>query len=227
MLMASMTKQLDRLFDRVLRASARLNDTLLGIETDDRAFRAERDLQKPWPFAKRVGQPKHDDNFVYRAASYRTIRRVIRFINPSSNDVVYDIGAGKGRVICEFARLRIRKAVGVELNESLCNVARQNAERLRKRRAPIEIRCEDATSSDMSDGTLFFMFLPFGPETLKDVLQNLKRSLISHPRTIRIVYWRPAYKEVLESSDWLYQYAEMKTLRGDTILFWQSKAAAA
>jgi len=62
---------------------------------------------------------------------------------------------------------------------------------LEKKNTHVEIIHNDATKFDPSEGTIFFMYNPFGLKTLNRVLDNIKKSLINNPRKIRIVYYAP------------------------------------
>jgi hypothetical protein len=86
-----------------------------------------------------------------------------------------------GRILCVFARKNIRRCIGIELFEDLCEISRANALRLRGRRASIEVICTDAAVADLSEGTIYYMYNPFGPATLHGVLENIMRSLLQAP----------------------------------------------
>ena len=109
---------------------------------------------------------RYSDNFHYATIGYLSVQKVLRVVKPGPQDVFCDIGSGMGRILCVVAREPVRKCVGVELLESLCQIARRNAISLRGRKAPIQIVCGDATTVDLSEGTIYFMFNPFGGETL-------------------------------------------------------------
>lgn len=195
-----------------------VNDLYLNIETGD-----EADPRHPWRYGLINDLAKHKDGIAYQAADYRNIRRVIRILAPDKDDVFYDLGCGKGRCVCVFARLAIRRAVGIELNGSLCDAARSNATRLRDRRSPIEIRCEDAAKADVSDGTIYFMFNPFGADTMRDVLAGIEQSLTINPRKAMIVYVNPVLAETFRASGWLQEVHEFKNFTGGRYTFWANR----
>lgn len=200
---------------------AKANDIYLRIETNDR-LPQEVNQQKLWPYAKPDKKAKYQGSIVYQAADYLNIRRMLRVLRPNQNDVFYDIGCGKGRVICMVAHLSLRRVVGIELQDFLCEVARRNVERLRGRKATLEIRCEDAAKTDLSDGTIYFMYNPFGEETMQEVLSNIERSLSINPRRIKIVYYNPFFEKVFRASGWLRGFYEFKTLTGRRVVFYES-----
>ena len=114
-----------------------------------------------------------------------------------------DIGCGMGRVVCLFARAKIKKSIGVEISAELAKIARLNAQRLRGRKAVIEIIVADAAEADYSEGTIFFLLNPFGRETLEAVLDRIKPSVEAFPRHIQILYVNPFHEEVLKGCGWL------------------------
>jgi SAM-dependent methyltransferase len=194
------------------------NDLYLNIETGD-----EADPLHLWRYGLPNDLAKYKDGTGYQASDCRNIRRIIRVLRPGKDDVFYDLGCGKGRCVCVFARLAIRRAVGIELNGLLCDAARTNATRLRGKQAPIEIRCEDAAKADVSDGTIYFMFNPFGADSMCDVLAHIKQSLTTNPRKVTIVYSNPVLAETLRASGWLQEVNEFKTITGGRYTFWANR----
>ncbi len=162
----------------------------------------------------------HGDGLWYDAPDYRYVRRIMRILRPGPDDVFYDIGSGMGRVLCVAARWRIRRVVGIELDRPLCDIARRNADRMRGRQAPIDVRCEDASTADLSDGTIYYLHNPFGPDTMRDVLGSIHRSLADRPRSVRIVYHNSVHEELMRSCEWIELTEVFTTLRGRRVTFW-------
>jgi precorrin-6B methylase 2 len=150
----------------------------------------------------------------------------MRILRPGPDDVFYDIGSGMGRVLCVAARWRIKRVVGIELDPPRCDIARRNADRMRGRITPIDIRCEDASTADLSDGTIYFLYNPFGPDTMRDVLGHIHRSLAERPRPVRIVYHNSVHEQLMRSCEWLELTNVFKTLRGQRVTFWTASDAA-
>jgi SAM-dependent methyltransferase len=207
----------DAAFRGVRYVWSRMNDRYLNIDTSDEAYYHDVDRQKGFPFATVRQETKHKDSIIYQGGNYRNIRRIIDVVKPGADDVFFDIGCGKGRCLCMFARQPLRRVVGIELNASLAEAARVNAERLRGRRAPIEVRCADAATADYSDGTIYLLYCPFGPETMRDVLDSIERSVKSIPRQIKIVYYDAMFQEVFRSRPWLQEVNHWTTFTGRPI----------
>jgi predicted RNA methylase len=162
------------------------------------------------------------DNFAFSSVDYWDIRRIISAAQLAPTDVVYEIGAGLGRVACAFARRNVLRVVAVELNPRLAGRIRENATRLRGRRCSLDVRCVDAATASIEEGTVFFLFNPFGAETLRAVLANLERSLQASPRIVRVIYVnpQPEHDPVFANATWLQETGRMRTLHGlDVRLF--------
>lgn len=150
--------------------------------------------------------PAHfGDGKAYDAADYRAIWHCMRHLRIGPEDVFVDIGCGLGRVLCVFARRRLKKCIGIEYSRTLAAVAQRNAERLRGRRTPIEIWLGDAAEADYSEATIFWLFNPFGPDTLRLLMERIEESLAVAPRRIQVVYLYGQHEEVLHSFSWLHR----------------------
>ena len=139
----------------------------------------------------------------YQVVDYLLLRRYMEPVRAGPDDVLIDIGCGMGRVLCVFARTRLRKCIGIEFGEELASIAKRNALSLRGRRAPIEIRVGDAAKADYSEGTIFWIYNPFGERTMHAVLSRLGQSLSTSPRRIQIVYVNPVCEAVFRQFSWL------------------------
>jgi predicted RNA methylase len=168
-------------------------------------------------------RPRHNDSARYEVPDYFYMRRVLQVLSPAPEDVVFDLGCGLGRFLCLAARRKIRKCVGIELRSQLCKAAQENAGHLRGRRAPIEVRCGDAATADMSGGTIYYMYNPFGPTTMRDVLANIHASLSTNPRTIKIAYYNSIHDELFQASRWLEKYQSFRVKSGMPVTFWRSR----
>lgn len=200
------------------------NESVLNIETEPQGSPATASSPtRRWWQGEFSEKAVHDDNYGYACPDYWYVRKIVKIASPGPTDVVYDLGSGMGRILCVVARQRVRKCVGVELLEPLCEMARKNAGRLRGKKSPIEIICGDAARADLSDGTVYFMFNPFGPETMRDVIGNIQRSLSRNPRAIIIVYYNALYELALETGGWLERYHHFDTAGGLRVSFWRNR----
>jgi len=147
---------------------------------------------------------QYRDGEDYQPTPYKKLEKVVEYLKLNSDDVCIDLGCGKGRVVFFFASQKVKKVIGVELVENLVNIAMKNLKNLRiKDRATVEIFHGDVTDFNFEECTIFFLFNPFGYKTLEKVILNIKNTLVTNPRRIRILYYNPAHRKVLDNEDWL------------------------
>ena len=168
-------------------------------------------------------QGVHGDSFGFQTNAHRTIRRAIRMVNPNHDDVVFVMGCAKGRAVCHFARLKVKKVVGIEISKTLSEIAEKNAARLRGKRAPIEILNVDAATAHYGEGTIFFMFNPFGEKTLRSVLEEIKGSHIAKRKDARIIYVNPRFSKVFQTFSWLTKTDDFNSLTGLRIALYETR----
>ncbi len=200
------------------------NDVALGIKTMPHSFRVTKlAVENLHELNDHSVTSINVDSSGYESPDYANLRKIISFLNPQPHDVVFDLGSGMGRVLCLFARRSVKRCVGIELFPSLCEVAESNAKNLKGRMCPIEIRQGDVTEADYSNGTIFFLFNPFGADTLRVVLERINNSRNGTNRKIVFVYYKDLHANVFESVSWLEKFHEMKTLSDIRVSFWRAR----
>jgi hypothetical protein len=123
------------------------------------------------------------------------LRRALRRLSPSSDDVFIDFGSGKGRAVFVAAlHFPFKRVGGVELSPDLTRAAQSNIERNRPR-----LRCQniDLVTADVLDYdippdlTLAYLYSPFTGKLFDAAVERLIASVDAHPRLLRIVYNYP------------------------------------
>jgi SAM-dependent methyltransferase len=173
-------------------------------------------IDTSYSYSDSFTQNSHKDALEYVPTGYTALSAMLRAIPMRRDDVFVDFGCGKGRVLFEVASRRLRKVVGIELDKTLVDIACANLVKFRKRKlcnTPVEILHLDATTFDPKEGTIFYMFNPFEYKTAQHVLNNIRTSLIAHPREIRILYNNPKHRVVLDMQDWLVAEGEIDNSR--------------
>ena len=164
------------------------------------------------------------DAHMYAPARYRTIASLLAMTPMGSEDVFYDIGVGMGRVACVAAQLPVKKVVGVEYSADLCTIARRNIQNLRGRISPVDIIEADAGALEYLDGTVFWLFNPFGDVTMARFLGQVQQSLRTHPRRIRIILLNAQTAHVFEACDWLTPGAPVPDMPEGAVRIWEHRA---
>ncbi|CAK4611202.1 hypothetical protein LEN26_008280 [Aphanomyces euteiches] len=86
------------------------------------------------------------------------IQVAMEMLNPSKDDILYDIGCGDARFLVNVAATIGCTCVGIEYDETLVGRARALIDQ-RGVTHLVSIRHEDATEADFSNATLLFLYL--------------------------------------------------------------------
>ena len=126
--------------------------------------------------------------------SYFALSLIFKNEPIADDDVLVDVGCGKGRVLNWWLSRRLsNRIVGLELDPE---IAAHTRHRLRKYRN-VTIITGDAIENLPVDGTLFFVFNPFG----RPVVSRFKERILQLPRRdkIRIHYDNCVHIDVFEN----------------------------
>lgn len=172
-------------------------------------------------FDKKRGQ--NQDAFDFETIAHSNIVKTIRLIQPSPMDVVFVLGCGKGRAVCHLARWQVQKVIGIELSQELSELAKRNSLTLRGKASPIEIYNIDVSTANFREGTIFFMFNPFGEQTLRDVLRKIEISRDLHSSPVTIVYVNAVYADIFNEIPWLNIEIDYKQLNGQRVIIYKNQ----
>jgi len=163
----------------------------------------------------------------YTPLPYQIIFQILDRLNLREDDVIVDIGCGKGRVLCCACRRRVLKVVGIEVNEKLVNLAKLNSQCVRGRKAAIEIVLIPAEEYDYSEATALYLYNPFGLPVMELVISRLRESYRQKPRAIKIAYANAKHEDSLKKGHWLVKYDEWPAAKfpgfACPISFWRTK----
>lgn len=111
---------------------------------------------------------------------------------PPHDYTFLDIGAGKGRAMLMASEMEFRQVVGVELNPELVAVAADNIELWRKQglaHAPMQLLQGDIAALEFPDTPcLVYLFNPFGPVVLRQLLRRIEKHFATRPRMLDVLY---------------------------------------
>lgn len=169
---------------------------------------------------------RYADGVAYETPDYYYLRKIRRhlFPTPAPDEVLYDLGCGRGRILCVMARARLRAVVGIELQSDLYHACHNNLTNLRGRKSPFDIRQQDAALANLDEATVIFLFNAFGEQTLTQVCHNLRDSLARTPRSLRFVYYNDLHADVLSRHSDLTPYHTFTTWNGLRVSFWSNIA---
>jgi SAM-dependent methyltransferase len=107
------------------------------------------------------------------------------------DDVIADLGAGKGTAVLLAAEQPVRRVVGVELANELAASARQNLQRnaSRIRARDVEVVTADVLDWPIPDDlTVVYIYSAFVGDLFMQVIGRLLESYERAPRPLRLVY---------------------------------------
>jgi Histone methylation protein DOT1 len=155
-----------------------------------------------------VGFLPSSEMTAYQPTPARHILELIAACNFSKNDVLVDLGSGLGHVPLLVSILTGICTLGVEVQPDYVTSAREAAQRLNLSR--VRFTAEDARMTDLSVGTVFYLFSPFKGSILTDVLNRLREEAAERP--IRICSLGPCTR-ALQDQTWLLSSAQPDTGR--------------
>jgi len=133
---------------------------------------------------------------------------IISSFDITSKDAIVDFGCGKGGILISLTKFPFSKITGVEISPEYVEIAKENIRKLRIRN--VEIQCCDAADfTQLDEYNYFYFFDPFPCVVMKDVLGNIEKSILEHPRKVTIIYLNPFCHDLIESSDIFRKTAEL------------------
>lgn len=144
-------------------------DTLLGglLETD--ALPATPQALDP-------------DMVFYQPTPARIILKLIDLVPVTAKDTFYDIGSGLGQVPILVHLLTGAKTRGVEIEAAYARYADACLTSLNL--SAVEFLNADARHVDYADGSIFYLYTPFGGEILRHVLAKLEAVAAQRPISV-------------------------------------------
>ena len=135
-------------------------------------------------------------NDVYHT-KYSAMPLIFRFVRIKKNDVLVDVGCGKGRIINYWLSRKLKnKIVGLELDPELARCTAQHFSRWRN----VRIRSGDAIANLPKDGTIFYFYNPFCEEKVRAFEAALTAAYSEHQ--IKVIYYNPKSLQVFMNGNW-------------------------
>jgi hypothetical protein len=139
----------------------------------------------------------------YESTKIFELRKVVQNVNLPKECHAIDYGCGKGKVVWYFSTIKaIRKITGVDVSDRCVETARKNLAKLRVKNA--DIIHSDARELDphvIDDATLFYFYNPFPEEVFREVIEQIKDSLLNRcPRSGVLIYFNPIHENILRES---------------------------
>ena len=128
----------------------------------------------------------------------------------------FDIGCGKGQMLVMAAMAGMDRIAGIEFNTNISEVAIYNIKSLQ---IDADVITGDATKyNDLDDYSIFFLYNPFGEESIGTVVLNIKNSIKRRPRLVFLVYGNPFYHDAVMASGNVSLYKQVHVDLHDPLL---------
>ena len=124
------------------------------------------------------------------------VDRMLRLAAVKPGDLLYDLGAGDGRVVIAAAKKFAVKAVGFEIDPGLVKLARENVRKQGVERL-VEIRQQDFLTADLSLPSVVMLYLSYdGNLTVRPrLMSQLKTGARVVSYTFDMAEWQPKVAE--------------------------------
>lgn len=135
---------------------------------------------------------------------YDVLRELFSRIRLRANDVIVDVGCGKGRVMNYLLSRGVKqKMIGVEINAKVAAFARS---RLR-RYGQISILTGDIREVFPEEGTVFYLYNPFGEDTVEYLAGRLEQRK-KNERPL-ILYHNATHLEPFTKRGWKLEWVDV------------------
>ncbi len=121
-----------------------------------------------------------------------SLAKVLRRLPITADDVILDIGCGKGKAMYIMSRFPFRRIEGYDLSPKLVEIARDNFTQLRLPRCRV-FEADAAEYDDYDEVTYFYMFNAVPREVFLRTLAHINASLARRPRKCCFLYMNPVY----------------------------------
>lgn len=152
-------------------------------------------------------ESRHEDHVEYVASTpliYPVLDLYFNQQKINEKDAIMDVGCGKGRMLTFFSKYPFGKIGGVEYEEDILDICRQNLLKLKIYR--IDMHQGDASIfDDYDEYNYFYLFNPFHEHIMEKFVENLKKSRDKSNRDIRVLYFNPVELNVFKNSGFIIE----------------------
>ena len=141
--------------------------------------------------------PARQPDVVFVPTPPDVVDAMLKLAKITSNDVVYDLGSGDGRIVIAAAKTYGARGVGIDIDPERTREATANA-RASGVADKVEFRTEDLFTADISPATVVTLYLsPTINSRLTEKLMKLKPGtrIVSH--AFDLASWKPQQRVVV------------------------------
>jgi hypothetical protein len=138
---------------------------------------------------------------------------VMRSIEVKPSDKILDVGCGKGAALKLFKNAGFGVVDGLEYTMRLSLIARRNMDKLNMNCRVFN--CDARLFSNYHDYNFFYFYNPFTGEIMREVIDKIESTLISHPRNVTIIYKNAVCDEMITSNGIFMKKAEIENQKNE------------
>lgn len=118
---------------------------------------------------------------IFDPTPYKIVDAMLEAVQPTKNDMLYDLGCGDGRILIAAVQKYGCRALGIEKNPRIAAIAKAN---IKKAGLDIQIVVGDARKYDLSGATIVTMYL--FPDLMKELEPNITHAtrIVSYSHAI-------------------------------------------
>lgn len=191
---------------KLLIASISVSSLVIAGCTQERNFDRTQDNTQTQPVVSTEQvqpntqvQPREAD-VPFVPTPQEVVNRMLEVANVNSNDVVYDLGSGDGRIVITAAQKYGARGTGIDINPQLIERSRANAEAAGVADR-VQFRQQDLFQADLSNATVVTLYLL--PEINLQIRDKLLRELRPGTRIVSHNFdmgeWKPDRVERVQS----------------------------
>lgn len=189
---------------KLLIASVSFSGLLIAGCTQERNFDQAQPNSQVQPISSTVkaqqpAQQKEPD-VPFVPTPQEVVNRMLEVAKVTSNDVVYDLGSGDGRIVITAAQKYGARGTGIDIDPQLIEQSRTNAEAAGVANK-VEFRQQDLFQTDLSNATVVTLYLL--PEINLQLRDKLLRELKPGTRIVSHNFdmgeWKPDRVEKVQT----------------------------
>lgn len=157
-----------------------------------------RNNENVWDKLIKIKTTGRDDSrsdqyrYPYEPTPYLVLERLANSGLLRKNDVILDYGCGKGRVDFFFSYQTKAKTIGIECDERIYTVAREN-QKTAISADTVSLLMQNAEDYVVpSEVNRFYFFNPFSIEILRKVIARIIESYYLEPRNLLLFFYYPS-----------------------------------
>ena len=200
-----------RFLSHIWQQASRINDCLFRKGGDFAFWKSQEDMG----FSSEQGNQYQPSSSIIKSA--------FKKLPIGPEDVILDIGCGKGRAMYMMSAFPFGRIEGYDLSGEMVEIANANFTKL-----GLDDRCHafiaDAdTYEDYDRFNYFYAFNPVPEKVFKNLMDHISESIRKNPRTCRFIYLNPMYDTyILDHTDFKKVFQKQGLLEWDRVFVYES-----